>query len=70
MLIFPHGLQRFAFTVASGLRHTDKAKINESIDLRLDVMLFGGGLRREGMKYSIQAMSEIKIAAYNRATLD
>lgn len=43
--------------------------INESTDFRVDMMPFGGfkgsGIGREGVRHSVEAMSEIRMAVYN-----
>jgi glyceraldehyde-3-phosphate dehydrogenase (NADP+) len=48
-------------------------KVNESTDVRLDIMPFGGfkasGLGREGLKHAIEEMSEIKMVVYNQANI-
>jgi acyl-CoA reductase-like NAD-dependent aldehyde dehydrogenase len=49
-------------------------KINESTDVRLDIMPFGGfkasGLGREGLKHAIEEMTEVKMILYNLSNLN
>ena len=55
-----------AMTVASKL-DTGGVLINKSTDFRIDSMPFGGrglsGLGREGVPYSVEAMTEPKLVA-------
>ena len=43
--------------------------INDSTDFRVDYMPFGGykksGLWREGLRFAIEVMTEIKLVAFN-----
>jgi len=49
-------------------------KVNESTDVRLDIMPFGGfrasGLGREGLEHAIEAMSEVKMIVHNLPVRD
>ena len=49
-------------------------KVNESTDVRMDMMPFGGlkasGLGREGLRHSIEAMSEVKMVVHNSRAMD
>jgi glyceraldehyde-3-phosphate dehydrogenase (NADP+) len=49
-------------------------KLNESTDIRLDIMPFGGfgasGIGREGLRHVIEEMTEIKMIVHNLATLN
>ena len=71
-----YGLQAAIFTnkidvVLHALRNLQfgTVMINESTDFRVDMMPFGGfkgsGIGREGIRHSIEAMSEIRMAVYN-----
>jgi glyceraldehyde-3-phosphate dehydrogenase (NADP+) len=59
-----------AFKLADGLE-CGGVMINDSTDYRLDTMPFGGvkysGLGREGIRFSIEEMTEPKVICYHRS---
>ncbi len=65
--IFTQNLDR-AFRAARDLKFGG-VMINDSTDFRVDYMPFGGykksGLWREGLKFAIEVMTEIKLIAFN-----
>ena len=73
----PYGLQAGVFTNDIGVaqRFIDELDyggvlINQSSDFRVDFMPFGGfkfsGLGREGIRFAIEAMTEIKLVVYKK----
>ncbi|ANU11776.1 NADP-dependent glyceraldehyde-3-phosphatedehydrogenase [Planococcus antarcticus DSM 14505] len=75
-----YGLQAGIFTKNIDLAHKAIAKldvggimINDSSDYRIDAMPFGGvknsGLGREGIKFSIQEMTEPKVVCFKLSSL-
>ena len=72
----PYGLHAAIFTndVQTAFRAAEQldcggVMINDSTDYRLDSMPFGGvklsGLGREGLKFSLQEMTEPKVVCFN-----
>jgi len=73
----PYGLQAGVFTKDIGVAQHfidsldyGGVLINQTSDFRVDFMPFGGfkfsGLGREGIRFAIEAMTEIKLVVYNK----
>jgi len=73
----PYGLQAGVFTsnIDTAIKMIDSLDyravlVNDTSDFRVDTMPFGGmkksGLGREGIKFAIEEMTEIKLAIFRR----